>query len=99
MRALLFCVFSLVCGTVCAQSCGPGGCVDQAAAERKIEYMIRNNIINRHVGPMVGGFEGIGYSTSPTNIRTCTPRRGMVLTADVVRQTRSGLWLRLRIWR
>lgn len=99
VRGVLFCVLSLLCGVVSAQQCGPGGCPDQAAAEQKIEYMIQRGIINRHVQPILGNFEGIGYSTSPTNIRTCTPRRRMTLTADVVRQTRGGLWLRLRVWR
>jgi hypothetical protein len=99
MKSVLFCVLALVCGTLCAQECGPGGCVDQAAATQKIEYMVQNNIINRHVGPMIGRFEGIGYSTSPNNIRTCTPRQPMTLTADVVRRTRDGMYLRIRIWR
>lgn len=100
MKNLLFCVLSLVCGAVCAQQCGPDGCVDQSAAERKVDIMIQQNIINRHIGQPLGRFEGIGFSTSPTNIRTCTPpRRGMVLTADVVRRTRNGLYFRMRVWR
>jgi len=100
MKSVLFCVLSLVCGTLCAQQCGPNGCPDQIAAERKVDIMIQNNIIKRHIGSPLGNFEGIGYSTSPNNIQTCTPpRRGMVLTADVIRRTRNGLWFRMRVWR
>lgn len=98
MKSVLFCLLSLVCGSLCAQQCGPGGCPDQIAAERKIEYMVENNIVNRHVQPILGNFEGIGYSTTP-QVNTCTPRRRMTLTADVVRRTRSGLYVRLRVWR
>lgn len=99
MRSVLFCVLSLVCGGLCAQDCGPQGCTDQAAAVQKIEYMVQNNIYTRHVQPILGRFEGIGYSSSPTNIRTCTPRRPMRLTADVVRPTRNGMYVRIRVWR
>jgi hypothetical protein len=99
MKSVLFLVLAFVTGSLCAQDCGPQGCVDQAAATRKIEYMVQNNIYNRHIGPMIGRFEGIGYSANPTNIRTCVPRQRMTLTADVVRRTRDGMYLRIRIWR
>jgi hypothetical protein len=99
VKAILFCVLSLVCGSLCAQQCGPNGCPDQGPATRKLEEMVNRNVINRHIGTPLGGFEGIGYSTSPNNIPTCTPRRKMTLTADVVRRAKNGLWVRIRIWR
>lgn len=98
MRSVLFCVLSLACGSVFAQQCGPSGCVDQAAAEQKLEIMIQQNIINRHIGRPLGNFEGIGFSTTP-QVNTCTPRRRMTLTADVVKRTRSGMYVRMRVWR
>lgn len=82
-----------------AQQCGPGGCPDQQAASDKLNLMVQNNILNRHVPPLLGRFEGIGYSSSPLNIPTCTPRQKMTLTADVVQRSRNGLWVRMRVWR
>ena len=100
MQRFLLAVLFLACssGLTMAQ-CGPNGCSDQLAAEQKIDFMASRNILNRHVGPSVGGFEGIGWSTQPGNIQTCTPKRPMRLTADVVRQAANGRWIRIRIWR
>lgn len=85
-------------GVACGQ-CGPQGCSDQAAAERKLDTMIERSVLNRHIPPILGNFEGIGVSSQPGNIQTCTPRRRMNLTADVVRQAKNGMWVRLRVWR
>lgn len=98
-NGLLAMVFvMLVCGVASAQ-CPGGVCPDQQAAEQKVEQMIQRGVLNRHLPPILGNFEGIGVATSPNNIGTCTPRRRMTLTADVVRQARNGMWVRLRVWR
>ena len=102
MRAVLF---GLLVGVLwslpqsAAAQCGPGGCVDQAAAEAKLSVMVQNNVFNRHIPPMLGRFEGIGWSKSPGNVPTCVPRQKMVLTADCTRRASNGVWVRIRVWR
>jgi hypothetical protein len=51
-------------------------------------------------GNMPGArFTGTGYSSSPHNIPTCTPRTAMTLIGDSVTRGADGMYYRVRAWR
>ena len=70
---------------------------DQDRCQAEADYMAANGITG-HVGSCIGGFEGVGYGSSP-NCNTCTPGGGMNLTGDASAQGRNGMWYRVRSWR
>jgi hypothetical protein len=70
---------------------------DQARCQAEANHMAANNITG-HVWGTIGGFEGVGYGSSP-NCNTCVPSRGMRLTGDASAQGRNGMWYRVRSWR
>jgi hypothetical protein len=70
----------------------------QQAAQAQANEQARRGRMG-HLLPMrVGSFEGVGMSSSPNNIPTCTPRRRMTLIGDARAQGRNGRWYRCRIW-
>ena len=64
---------------------------DQDRAYAEAKYMHENGI-RRHVGSLIGNFEGWGYGGP--NCATCTPRGGMTLTGDAHYGS-----IRVRSWR
>ena len=69
---------------------------DQARAQAEANLMARTG--NRgHVGGTIGRFEGVGWAMSGTPT-TCTPPRGMTLTADALARGPGGVY-RVRAWR
>ena len=69
---------------------------DQARAQAEANQMARTG--NRgHVGGTIGRFEGVGWAMSGTPT-TCTPPRGMRLTADAIARGPGGVY-RVRAWR
>lgn len=70
---------------------------DQERCEAEARYMAARGI-RGHVGPNIGGFEGVGWGYSPAPA-TCTPRRGMRLTGDAVVRSAGGSYYRVRSWR
>ena len=74
---------------------GVGGS-DQQRAQAEANQMARTG--NRgHVGGTIGRFEGVGWAMSGTP-STCTPGRGMTLTADAIARGPGGVY-RVRAWR
>lgn len=69
---------------------------DQQRAQAEANYMAQNGI-KGHVGGQIGNFEGCGWSSGGTP-PTCTPGRGMTLTADAIAYGRDGAY-RVRAWR
>jgi hypothetical protein len=74
-----------------------GGGSDQERCQAEANHMAANNITG-HVWGTIGGFEGVGYGSSP-NCNTCTPRSNMRSTGDASAQGRNGMWYRVRSWR
>lgn len=70
---------------------------DQDRCQAEVNHMAANNI-SGHVWGTIGGFEGVGYGSSP-NCNTCTPGSNMRLTGDASAQGRNGKWYRVRSWR
>ena len=69
---------------------------DQARAQAEANLMARTG--NRgHVGGTIGRFEGVGWAMNGTPT-TCTPPRGMTLTADAIARGPGGVY-RVRAWR
>jgi len=64
---------------------------DQERAYQEAKYMHENRIY-RHVGGVIGAFEGFGIGGP--GCATCTPRGGMTLTADAHYGN-----VRVRAWR
>lgn len=64
---------------------------DQERAYQEAKYMYENRIY-RHVGSVIGNFEGFGIGGP--NCVTCTPSRRMTLTADAHYGN-----VRVRAWR
>ena len=74
---------------------GVGGS-DQQRAQAEANQMARTG--NRgHVGGTIGRFEGVGWAMGGTP-NTCTPGRGMTLTADAIARGPGGVY-RVRAWR
>lgn len=71
---------------------------DQARAQYKAGLMARQRRMSHGVAPLIGHYEGIGRGTS-RYCSTCTPRRGMTLTADAAVRSSGGTWYRVRAWR
>ena len=44
-------------------------------------------------------FTGVGYSSSPHNIQTCTPLSGGVLVGDSTVRGANGMYYRTRVWK
>ena len=70
---------------------------DQQRAQAKANVMASRRVMSHNVAPLVGNFEGIGVGSS-RNCSTCTPNRGMRLTADAAAYA-NGRWYRVRAWR
>ena len=70
---------------------------DQERCQAEANHMAANNITG-HVWGTIGGFEGVGYGSSP-NCNTCTPSSNMRPTGDASAQGRNGMWYRVRSWR
>ena len=64
---------------------------DQQRAYAEAKYMFEHRIY-RHVGSVIGHFEGFGIGGP--NCATCTPNRAMTLTADAHYGN-----VRVRAWR
>ena len=78
--------------TTTYRSSGPSfSGTDQERAYAEARYMHENRIY-RHVGGLIGHFEGFGIGGP--NCATCTPRGGMTLTADAHYGN-----VRVRAWR
>ena len=69
---------------------------DQARAQAEANQMARTGA-RGHVGGTIGRFEGVGWAPGGTPT-TCTPPRGMTLTADAVARGPGGVY-RVRAWR
>jgi hypothetical protein len=101
MRQII--LLALLCSPVLAGNLPYYGAVwqnaqtDQARCEAEARYMAERGI-RGHVGPNIGGFEGVGWGYSPQPA-TCTPRRGMRLTGDAVVRSGNGSYYRVRSWR
>lgn len=70
---------------------------DQERCQAEADHMAANNI-KGHVWGTIGGFEGVGYGSSPHCV-TCTPSYNMTLTGDASARGRNGVWYRVRSWR
>ena len=70
---------------------------DQARAQHKANLMASRGRLSHGIAPLCATFEGIGMGGS-RNCGTCTPRRGMTLTADAAAYG-NGRWYRVRGWR
>ncbi len=70
---------------------------DQQRCEAEARYMAKFGV-RGHVGPSIGGFEGVGWGAGPA-ISTCTPGRPMRLTGDAAVRADNGVWFRVRSWR
>lgn len=71
----------------------------QAACQRQANEQARRGRMG-HLLPMRSGarFEGVGMSSNPNNVPTCTPRRGMRLVGDATARGRNGRYYRCRQW-
>ena len=69
---------------------------DQAACQRKAEYMARHRITG-HPLAIIGRFEGTGYGRGTPG--TCTPYYRMTLTGDATATAANGERFRVRSWR
>lgn len=72
----------------------------QAVAQAEADTMARSGRCGHIDGcPRGARFEGVGCSSNPNAIPTCTPRSRMSLIADARAQGRNGMWYRVRLWR
>ena len=69
---------------------------DQAACQRKAEYMARHRITG-HPLAIIGRFEGTGHGRGTPG--TCTPHYRMTLTGDATATAKNGERFRVRSWR
>lgn len=72
---------------------------DQAACQRKAEYMARHGVLDHYAGglPVIGNFEGIGAGGS--GCATCRPGWSATLTGDASAVGNGGTTYRVRAWR
>ncbi len=91
------CLLPLLMAAVPEGSIWGGAQTDQQRCEAEARYMARFGV-RGHVGPSIGGFEGVGWGAGPA-IPTCTPGRPMRLTGDAAVQASNGVWFRVRSWR
>lgn len=100
MTRVLFACFLFVpiaAGAAPAISVWGNARTDQQRCEAEARYMALH-AFRGHVGPSIGGFEGVGWGSNP-HIATCVPRRTMRLTGDASVRAGNGVWYRVRSWR
>lgn len=79
----------------------PGGVsVDQAWAQREANLQASRGRMGHLMGCSPNArFSGVGMSSNPNNVPTCTPRRRMTLIGDATARGRNGMYYRSRHWR
>lgn len=71
---------------------------DQEKCQAEANYMAKFYKFC-HVGPCIGRFEGVGWSSSGKMPGTCVPKYKMNLTGDATAKCENGTLIRVRSWR